>query len=390
MMLCLKNVYLETEEGVLADILVEDGHIATLSTAGELAIPPDAHVLDSSGLTAVPGFIDLQINGAFGADFTEDPTSIWAVAEKLPRYGVTAFLPTIISSPPHHYQRAFDALLYGRPGGFTGALPLGLHLEGPFLNPEKAGAHNPKLLRRPDLHMASTWLPKGGVRMVTLAPELPKALDLIRMLSNRGVLVALGHSLADYTRAQTAFSVGARYGTHLFNAMAPLEHRSPGLVGALLADPRPSFGVLVDGIHLHPSIVRLVWNEAPHRVSLVTDAMAGLGMPEGQYRLSNREVIVEGDTARLADGTLAGTLLSIDQALRNLIDFAGTSLSRALPSVTTLPARLLDLGPTFGRLSPGARADIVLLDDELQVHTTICAGELVFYNGVFTRESCPS
>jgi N-acetylglucosamine-6-phosphate deacetylase len=330
-------------------------------------------------LIAAPGYIDLQLNGAFGFDFTAEPGSIWEVAARLPRYGVTAFLPTIITAPLETAARAQDALRRGPPAGFAGALPLGLHLEGPFLNPARRGAHNPEHLRLPSLEAVETWSPGDGVRLVTLAPELPGALAVTRRLRERGVVVSAGHSLATLAEARAGFEAGITAGTHLFNAMPPLDHREPGLAGALLADPRATFGLIADGVHVHPAMAALAWRAGgPNRLALVTDAMAALGRPPGDYRLGDRMVRVDETSARLADGRLAGSILSLDQAVRNLIRFTGCAPAEAIRAATEAPARLLGLPGERGRIAPGAVADLVLLTPELQVAATLVAGEVLW------------
>jgi N-acetylglucosamine-6-phosphate deacetylase len=217
------------------------------------------------------------------------------------------------------------------------------------------------------------------MRLVTMAPELPGALDVIGTLAARGVVVSTGHSMATYDEAVAGFDAGARYGTHLFNAMPSLGHRDPGLPGALLADDRMTVGFIADGVHTHRSIIALVWKLlGPRRMSLVTDAMAALGMPAGQHRLGDYDVVVDATSARLADGTLAGSILELDQALRNLIEITGCSLSEALETMTSTPARLLGLDHERGRIAPGYAADLVLLSRDLRVDTTIAAGEIAY------------
>ena len=312
-MLLITNATVCTPDRRLDDtsVLIDDGRIAVLGAAAEVGRPPGARVIDAAGLIACPGFIELQFNGGFGHDFTADPARIWEVAAALPRYGVTAFLPTIITSPLETIAAAQQVVSTGRPGGFRGAEPLGLHVEGPFLNPQKKGAHNPRYLRAPDAGAVAGWSPATGVRLVTLAPELPGALAVIALLADRGVLVSAGHSAAGFDQAKAAFDAGIRYGTHLFNAMPPLQHREPGLPGALLTDARPIVGLIADGVHTHPSIVSLAWQAlGSKRLNLVTDAMAALGMPPGTHRLGDFDVSVDATSARLADGTLAGSILS--------------------------------------------------------------------------------
>jgi N-acetylglucosamine-6-phosphate deacetylase len=261
----------------------------------------------------------------------------------------------------------------------VGAEPLGLHIEGPFLNPKKKGAHNPVHLSAPSLQAIENWSPSHGVRLVTLAPELQGAFEVIRTLTERGTVVSAGHSAATYAEAIAAFAAGIQYGTHIFNAMPPLEHREPGLVGALLEEQGVTLGLIVDGVHVHPAMISLVWKVAGrHRLNLVSDSMEALGMPPGQYEIGNLSVSVDGKTARLLDGTLAGSILSLDRALRNLIAFAGCSLKEALSTVTSTPAQLLALAGQKGRLAPGLAADMVLLSPDLSVLMTIIAGRVAY------------
>ena len=296
-------VYTPDEKIDAAALLVDGEHIVAVGTTGDVPCPEGARVVDARGLILAPGFIDLQFNGGFGHDFTDDPASIWTVAAHLPRYGVTSFLPTIITSPLPTVASAQEVVM-DAPHGFTGAMPLGLHVEGPFLNPRKKGAHNPAHLRRPDPAAVGSWTPAQGVRLVTLAPELPGALAVVETLTGQEVLVSAGHSTATYAQAQAGFDAGIRYGTHLFNAMPGLHHREPGLPGALLTDPRPVVGFIADGIHTHPSVVALVWSVlGPARLNLVTDAMAALGMAPGEHLLGDFRVTVDESSARLPDGT---------------------------------------------------------------------------------------
>ena len=382
-------LYIEPESivapGILLSdsaVLVDDHHIVAVGPTSQLPCPVGARRLEAGGLLLAPGFIDLQINGAFGSDFTADPDSIWKVAALLPRYGVTSFLPTIISSPRECIANAQKVLAEGPPTGFKGATPLGLHLEGPFINTTKRGAHDVAHIIMPDPAVTERWTPEDHISMVTLAPELPGAIDLIRMLVARGIVVGAGHSMATYEQAVAGIVAGITYGTHLFNAMPPLDHREPGLVGALLACTSVSVGVIADGVHLHPDVVAFIWRaKGPAGVSLVTDAMAARGVPPGSYRLGDQVVAVHGAEARLEDGRLAGSVLSLNEAVRNLVEFAGCDPFDALSAVTTVPASLLGLENSRGRIAPGFLADMVLLDSNLSVLETIVAGDVVYSTG---------
>ena len=361
-------------------ILVQDDRFQVVGSYEHLGCPDDAHAVDATGLYIVPGFIDLQCNGAFGYDFRSDPKSIWEASQELPRFGVTAFLPTIPTSTLDNIttaQSLFSSSIHRKTQGAT---PLGLHIEGPFLNPVKKGAHNPALLRSPDLSLICDWSPQNGVRMVTLAPELPGALDMVAQLRENGVVVSAGHSMASYEQAKVAIDAGVTYGTHLFNAMHPLDHREPGLIAALLEDDRCAVGLIPDGIHLHPVIIRMVF-AIKEKITLVTDAIAALGMGSGDYQFLDKKVIVNRNEARLANGTLAGSLLEMDQALRNMIKFTDCSLMQALTMITSIPASVLGIQKQRGQIAPGLFADFVLLSPEFQVIATYQAGKVVFQRG---------
>lgn len=382
-MLTIRNATLFTPDQCIAPgaILIENNRITAVGPESEVPYPQEAETINATGLTAVPGFIDLQINGAFGLDFTTDPAMLWAVATQLPHYGVTAFLPTLASSPLKTIARAQTVLQAGPPQPFRGAMPLGFHLEGPFLHASKRETHASIHLRAPDIRAIEDWHPDKGIKLVTLAPELNGALNIIRALRARGVVVSAGHSTADYAQALAGIDAGISYGTHILNAMPPFDPNVPGLVGALLADPRVVVGVLADGLHLHPAVVKILWQcLSPNRLSLVSDAMAALGMAPGVYHLGEVEVNVSAQAARLADGRLAGSLLSLDEAMRNFINFTGCSLSDAVATITSVPARLLGLTDR-GQLANGYFADVVLLDEKLQVVRTLVRGETVYLGG---------
>jgi N-acetylglucosamine-6-phosphate deacetylase len=322
--------------------------------------------VDGSGLLVAPGFVDLQCNGGVGIDLTRAPERLWELAAALPRWGVTAWLPTIVTAPEGAIDAALAALAAGPPPGWSGAVPVGLHLEGPFLSPTTRGAHPEALLRRPTLDAIAGWSRSAGVAVVTLAPDLPGAEEVLRELVGRDVVVSLGHTPVTAAGATAAVDAGARWVTHLFNTMAPLHHREPGLAGVALTDDRVHVGLIADGIHVHPAVVALAQRALGPRLTLVTDAVAALGRgPEP-----------EAGGVRLADGTLAGSDLPMDQAVRNLVAFTGCDPATALQAATAAPAAVLG-DPERGHLRPGARADLVLLTPELQLLSTWAAGELV-------------
>lgn len=356
-------------------LLLADGRIAALGADALRTGADAARVIEATGLAAVPGFIDLQINGIDGLDFTSDPSSVARAGAGPARYGVTAYLPTIVTSPRGTVDAALKALEAPRPDEGL-SMPLGLHVEGPYLSPRRAGAHDPGQLRAPDRAELEEWIGAGGMRILTLAPERRGAIPAIEQLVAAGVIVSIGHTDADASTTARAIDAGATYATHLFNAMSPLEHRAPGAPGALLHDERATLGMILDGQHLDPVVVALVARLARGRVSLVSDAIAALGLGEGSHRLGKATLDVRDGAARLPDGTLAGSVAGLDACVRAFAAITG-SADAAIEAVTRTPARLLgDAGR--GRLEPGARADVVLLDKHLRVRTTIIAGYIAF------------
>ena len=356
------------DEWRIADVACRDGVIVDVGGR-------DAIEIDGAGLCATPGFIDLQCNGAMGIDLPSQPERIWELGAALPRWGVTAWLPTIVTGPQEIVERALATLAAGPPEGWIGAVPIGLHLEGPFLSASKRGAHPESLLRAPTRDASAGWSRERGVALVTIAPELDGALDVIRTLVADGVVVSLGHSAATAAQATEAVDAGARWVTHLFNAMSPLHHREPGLTGVALTDERLYAGLIADGVHVHPQAVAIAQRSLGCRLTLVTDAVAALGMAAGAHAFGRTMVSVGDDGVRLADGTLAGSNLSMDQAVRNLIAFTGCPREVALTAASSAPASLLT-DPVRGTLAVGARADIVLLDDGLEVVATVVSGSL--------------
>ncbi len=329
-----------------------------------------------------PGLLDLQLNGGLGHDFTQDPHSIYEVAAALPRWGVTGFLPTFITAPLESYRQGLQVVAEAQQTG-RGARILGAHLEGPYLNPQYKGAHRAEYMRLPSVVEVQKLLTYGPLKLLTLAPELPGALDVVKFLKANGVQVSAGHSGANYAEAMAGFEAGIEYVTHLFNAMPPLHHREPGLVGAALENDGVLTGLIADGIHVSPALVKLVYRAKIFGLSLVTDAMAGLGQPPGRYDLAGQSVIVDANSARLDDGkgTLAGSILTLDQAVRNLMEFSGCDLYDATEMTCINAARLLNLTAAHSNLellSAGQPADLVVWDEHLQVILTLVAGQIAF------------
>jgi N-acetylglucosamine-6-phosphate deacetylase len=324
------------------------------------------------GDLAVPGFVDLQVNGFDGVDFLAANVADYAVAgEALLATGVTAYQPTLITSPVEDIERALAVV--GKAAAIdVGPRILGAHVEGPFLSPQRAGTHPIEHLREPDRHALRRLLDAGPVTQVTLAPELPGALELIDLLCARGIVVAVGHSAADAATAHAAFDRGATAVTHLFNAMRPLYPRDPGVAGVALVREDVAIGLIVDGIHLADETVLLAWRSAGGRLALVTDAVAAAGRGDGTYALGQVEVTVVGGEARRGDGTLAGSMLTMDAAVRNLVAL-GVPVVDAVGAATGVPARIVGRDDV-GTLRVGGPADIVVLDDAMTVRRVVRAG----------------
>ena len=310
-----------------------------------------------------PGFIDLQINGTHGIDVGAAPERIGEMAERLPGEGTTAFLPTVITCDEPRRSRAITAAAGGWSGaGTPRAEPLGLHLEGPVISSARRGAHPARHLAGAASVAGEDWSPDSGVVMVTLAPELPGALELIAELTSAGVVVALGHTDATAEEFQAGLDAGATHVTHLFNAMRPFGHRDPGPIGVVLADDTVTAGLICDGLHVDPVAVRMAWRAlGADRLTLVTDAVAARGTRPLR------------DGIRTAEGVLAGSAITLDVALRNLIAATGARVAEAVATVTSTPARVLGLHDR-GVITPGARADVTVLDRELRVLETHVAG----------------
>ncbi len=368
-----------TPHAVIPDsfIRIENGKITRVEPFSGQETATET-VINAHGLVAAPGFIDIQLNGGFGLDFTDNPDTIWEVARQLPRFGTTSFLPTIITSPFETVDRAIEILRQGPPPGWQGATPLGLHIEGPFLNPQKKGAHNPRYIQAPASEKIPNWSRENGVWLATLAPELGGASAVIETLAGRGIVVSAGHTQATFEQAQAAFAQGVTCGTHLYNAMPSLLHRDPGLPGALLTTPGIYFGLIADGIHCHKSMLQLAWNaKGRDGLILTTDAMAAMGMPPGKYLLGDFETTVDEVSARLPDGTLAGSILTTDTALQNMMEWLGLLIEEVLPALTSTPARMLGL-PRKGSLTPGADADLLLLNPQGRLVKTFVGGGMLF------------
>jgi N-acetylglucosamine-6-phosphate deacetylase len=329
---------------------------------------------------AVPGFVDAHINGIAGVDFmTADAGGYAHAAEALAAAGVVAYQPTFVSSPPGAYDGPLAAVAAAMAEPDAGARILGVHLEGPFLSSEWPGAHDPGHLLKPDGALADRLCDAGPVTMVTLAPELEGGLELVERLTRRGVRVSVGHSDADAIAAHAAFDRGACAITHVHNAHRRWRARDPGPAGVALVRPDVWVQAIVDGVHLAPESALGTFQAAPARFCLVTDAVEAAAMPPGSYRLADRVVHVDDGAVRLADGTLAGSVLTMDAAVRNLVSL-GIGLPQAVHAAATAPAGLLGR-EELGVLRPGVGANIAVLNDELEVERTLVNGREAFAAG---------
>ena len=367
---------LAPEDRGLCLVTVDAGVVASIEPAGE----PAEGSLGGRTSKILPGLIDVQVNGAFGDDFADPSADMDRICKGMLSFGVTGFVPTVVTSPAAAYGPVLAHLR--RPHRPGEARVLGVHIEGPFISPTYPGTHSQEQIRLPNVDEAARWVEDGDIRYVTLAPELPGALDLITFLVKRGVRVSMGHTNANWNDASAAVASGAGLATHLFNAMRPFRHRDPGVVGFVLATHIPA-GFIGDGNHVAFETIRMiVRSKAPDELVLVTDALAGLGMPPGRYMLAGREYVSDGTCGRLPDGTLSGSLLPLNRAIRNLVEKAGVNPSAAVRLATANAARVIGKEDTLGHVETGRVADLVLVDEAWEVQSTIVNGALAYQAGV--------
>jgi N-acetylglucosamine-6-phosphate deacetylase len=385
---CANRLYTPHQEILDPLLFIEDGLISAVSSRAQQEIPKNATVIDLAAdgpaeAILTPGFVDIHMHGGAGLDVMQaSPAELPHLNGFLTTHGVTGYFPTTVAAPLDQTCRALerladaiDAAPSSSNAGPVQAQPLGIHLEGPFLSHKRRGVHPPEYLVDPTLEIFERlWqAARGHVRMMTIAPELPGALEVIAEAARRKVCVSIGHSDAALEAAREGVRAGARHATHTFNAMRPLDHREPGILAEVLADDQLTADIIVDGIHVAPEVVQIFLRaKGFERSVLITDATAAAGMPDGIYQLGPIQVTVK-DGKCTKDGNLAGSVLTMDRAVRNVTQFSGWSLREAVRAATLNAAQAVGL-PQHGHLIPGAEANIVVLNPQGEVQKTIVRG----------------
>lgn len=362
-------------------LVVEDGRITEVSSRSERETPGTA-VIDFGDAVLAPGFFDIHIHGGAGLDVMRAAVGeLPALGKFLAVHGVTAYFPTTVAAPLDAtcaaLERLADAIEAASVNGDSvQARPLGIHLEGPFLSHKRRGVHPPEYLVAPTIAVFERlWqAARGHVRMMTIAPEIPGAMEVIAEAARRNVCVSIGHSDAEISFARDAVRAGARHATHTFNAMRPLDHRDPGIIGEVLSDDRMSADLIADGIHVAPEVVKVFLQaKGRERAVLITDAISATGMPDGRYQLGPIQVDVK-DGKCTSNGSLAGSVLTMDRAVRNVTQFSGWTLRDAVRTATLNPARAVGLGATHGVLASGVAADFIVMSPTGEIRKTIVGG----------------
>jgi N-acetylglucosamine-6-phosphate deacetylase len=368
-------------------VVIEDGRIASIFSRDAGELPDQANILDFPGATLAPAFLDVHTHGAAGHDVMEaTPEALSAISRFLASHGTGSFLPTTVTAPLDKTLRALSGLgkLIAKSPSLTEnapaqARPVGIHLEGPFLSHAKRGVHPPEHLLTPDVAVFDRLFEaaEGHIRLMTLAPELPGAAELAAHATARGVRVSVGHSNATATETRATIAAGAVSATHTFNAMRPLDHREPGILGTVLTTDSLYAELICDGVHTAPEMVKLWWRaKGPERAILVTDAMSATGMPDGEYQLAGLAVQVANGKAQ-AGGVLAGSVLTLDRALANFVKFTGAPLKQAIRLLTTNPATMIGFGDRADTLAVGQPANLVAVDEAGKLVSAIQSGRPV-------------
>jgi N-acetylglucosamine-6-phosphate deacetylase len=375
-----------TPQGLISDgaVLAREGLIEFAGRRSDLGAVAADKRLDVDGRLVCPGFIDIQVNGGGGALLTEEPSveAIERITRAHARFGTTSLLPTIVTAPEPRLKECLLAVRRAIARPITGARVLGAHLEGPFINPKKRGAHDERFIRAPDVELFRRLLQvaDGALNVITLAPELPGSEELIGLARRSGVIASIGHTDATYDEATRGIDAGATLATHVFNAMRPLAQRDPGVIAALLESDRVTTGLIADGIHVHPAVLSLVARaKGPERTVLVTDAMPPVGASgEDGFALEGRRIEVRDGACYTKEGVLAGSALSMNRAIEQMSLAAGCSLVDAIRMATEAPAEVLGMKGKIGVLAKGARADAVICSERLEIWKTIVSGVPIY------------
>jgi N-acetylglucosamine-6-phosphate deacetylase len=365
-------------------ILVEDGKITGLGPRDEVRVPAEAVHYAAGDKIVVPGFVDIHIHGAGGHDVMEaNARALDRVTVAVARYGTTSILATTVTAPVEetcHSLQGIARYIRHHEAPEVGSRPaaeiLGIHLEGPFISKARRGVHPPDAITRPSAETLAQFreAADGLIKIVTVAPELPGALELIASAVAEGLVLAVGHTDADYDQTRAAFKAGARHAVHFYNAMRPFTHRDPGVIGAVLTEPEMTAEVIADGVHVAgPAIQVLIGSKGFHTVLLASDGTSATGMPDGNYRLGTMEVTVKAGVCRNSEGKLAGSTLTLDRALRYLVEL-GVPFIEAVRMATVLPARRIGVAGKKGIIAIGGDADLVVLTQDLQVDAVMTRG----------------
>lgn len=375
----LANATIYTEQGKIENgyIEVKNGYIHDVQSGSYTG---NVTIVDVEGQQVIPGFIDIHIHGGYGQDVMDaTESSLDILSEHLVSEGTTSFLATTMTQSTEAVNQALENVAHFQPKDERRAEILGVHLEGPFISEHKVGAQNPAFVARPTTEKIKSYQTKaqGNIKIVTIAPEVEGAKETIKQMKD-DVIFSAGHTVSDYDELEDAVNIGLKHITHLYNAQTPFTHREPGVFGAALTNERLTTEIIVDGIHAHPAAVKLAYlAKGNHNFCVITDAMRAKGMTEGEYDLGGQAVFVKNNEARLESGALAGSILLMNQGLKNLMNFANITLEEAWRTTSLNQAIRLKVDDRLGSIKIGKQADLVVVDSEINVLTTIKKGYII-------------